>query len=287
MPGDPGPMVRRRQLSMLLHRYRLNSGKSVKEAAEQLFEAPSKITRIEKGQRLASVRDIVDLCRIYGLSDEIQEQLMELARGSRDRQWWQRTDLSPALQVLAGMEGSAQTIRQLEIALVPGLLQTPAYADAVLRTWISDAGKRDGMVAIRMKRQEILQPDDRPLLRIVLDEAAVRRVVGGSVLMREQLEHLAEQATAGACDLRIIPFSAGAHPGSRNSFTVLEFGTLTALPDETTIPGVVFLESSDGEKYLDSSDVVDYHVSLFERLHSQALSSEESIALLRITAASL
>lgn len=151
MPGDPGPMVRRRQLSMLLHRYRLAAGLSAKEVAERLYEAPSKVTRIEKGQRLATVRDIVDLCRIYGLTDETREHLTGLAKGSRQREWWHGLHLSPATQTLIGMEGSAESILEYELALFPGLLQTSNYADSVLRTWYPDPDKRKEILAARMK----------------------------------------------------------------------------------------------------------------------------------------
>ncbi|MBO3738628.1 helix-turn-helix domain-containing protein [Actinoplanes flavus] len=287
MAGDPGPMVRRRQLSALLHHYRVKSGLSAKDVAEQMFEAPSKITRIEKGQRLASVRDIADLSRIYRLPDTVRDQLMDLARGSRERQWWQVTGLSPALQTLIGMEGSAQSISQYEGAGIPGLLQTPDYADGIMRLWAPEPAKRAELVTIRMRRQEILRAHEPPDVRVVLDEAAVRRAVGGREVMREQLHHLSEVASGGKCDVRIIPFSAGAHSGLTNGFTILEFGNLTSLPDETPIPGIVFLELSDGDRYLDSADDVAYHLARFERVRRQALTTEESIELLRTAAAGL
>ncbi|SDS77452.1 helix-turn-helix domain-containing protein [Actinoplanes derwentensis] len=287
MSGDPGPMVRRRQLSALLHRYRLASGKSVKEVAERLFEAPSKVTRIEKGQRLATVRDIADLSRIYDLPDDVRDQLMDLARGSRERQWWQRPDLSPALQILIGMEGTAQSISEFELTLVPGLLQTSEYADALLRRWVLDAGKRSELVAVRMRRQEILRPGSSPALRVVVDEAVLRRQVGGPEVMREQLSHVSELATSGICDFRVIPFGVSEPVGVKNGFTVLEFGNLTALPDATPIPGVLFLELSDGDRYLDDPDQIEYHLSYFQSLQAQALTSEESINIIRTAIADI
>jgi transcriptional regulator with XRE-family HTH domain len=287
MPGDPGPMVRRRQLSALLRHYRLTAGKSVKEVAEQLFEAPSKITRIEKGQRLATVRDIVDLCRIYDLPDDVREQLTNLARGSRERQWWQRSDLTPALQILIGMEGSAKSISQYELAVFPGLLQTPDYADAIMRSWIPDPGKRQALVTARMRRQTIFQSPEPPDIQVILDEAAIRRTVGGHRIMQAQLEDLIERVTRRTVDLRVVPFNAGSHQGLLNGFTVLEFEDLTPLPGEATIPGVVLLELSDGEKYLDTSDDVAYHFSSFENIRAHALTAEESIDLVRTAAAEL
>lgn len=287
MPGDPGPMVRRRQLSALLRQYRLAAGMSVKEVAEKLYEAPSKVTRIEKGQRLATVRDIVDLCRIYDLPDETREQLTELAKGSREREWWQRLNLSPATQTLIGMEGSAKSIFEYELALLPGLLQTPDYADAVLRTWYPAADKRKEILAARMKRQAILNSPGPPDFRVVLDEAVIRRMIGGRQVVREQLAQVIERASSGSCHMQIIPFEAGSHQGLQNGFTVLQFESLTSLADQATIPGVVFLEASDGEKYLDAVDDVAYHLSRFEHLRAQALSTEESINLLRSTAADI
>lgn len=282
MPGDPGPMVRRRQLSALLHQYRIRSGKSAKEVAEAMFEAPSKITRIEKGQRLASARDIVDLCRIYDLPDDVRDQLMELARGSRERQWWQRPGISPSAQVWIGMEGAAESISAYETIAVPGLLQTPEYTDAILRNgWVSDSGKRSEMVAVRMRRQQILQLEQPPRYRVVLDEAAVRRVVGSPEIMRRQREHLLQMTSSGRCELRIIPFGAGVHRGMENSFMVLEFGNLTALDEEAPIPGIVFLEMSGGDRYLEDGEDVAYHSALFNQLLTHALPTEESIDLIR------
>jgi transcriptional regulator with XRE-family HTH domain len=284
MPGDPGPMVRRRQLSALLRQYRLAAGMSVKEVAEKLYEAPSKVTRIEKGQRLATVRDIVDLCRIYDLPDETRERLTELVKGSRERQWWQRLDLTPATQTLIGMEGSAKSIFEYELAVLPGLMQTPDYADAVLRSWIPDPAKRKEIVAARMKRQTIFQSPDPPSFQVVLDEAVIRRIIGGRQIMREQLLRVIELALDGTCDLQIVPFSAGSHLGVQNGFTVLHFEDVTPITEEAFMPGVVFLELSDGEKYLDTSEDVAYHISRFDSIRAQALSTEESINTLEATA---
>ncbi|MEV6350047.1 helix-turn-helix transcriptional regulator [Actinoplanes sp. NPDC051851] len=287
MSGDPGPMVRRRQLGALLQRYRSAAGLSVKEAAEQIFEPSSKITRIEKAQRPASVRDIVDLCRLYGLPDETKDQLIELARGTRERQWWQRSGISPALQSLIGMEGAATSISEFALAAVPGLLQTEAYADAMVQEWLPDTQKRRDAVAVRLRRQTILGLPEPPAVHILLDEGVVRHVVGGPHVMREQLRHIEELASVGPIDLRVVPFSAGAHRGMNNSFTVLEFGGLTALADANPLPGVVFLESADSDRYLDTSDDAAFHLSCFQRLQAKALSTEESINLVRTAAENL
>lgn len=281
-------MVRRRQLSGLLRSYRIRSGKSVKEVAERLFESPSKVTRIEKGQRLATQRDIRDLCVIYNLPHETQEQLMDLARGSRERQWWQRANLNPALQVLIGMEGSAKSISEFELILFPGLLQIQEYADAVLKAWMPDAGKRQRAVGVRMQRQALFRLHEPPELRVVIDEAVVRRTIGGPDIMRAQLKHVADLATtADRVDLRVIPFRAGMHVGVNHGFTVLEFENLTTLSEEPPIAGVVYFEANDGDRYLDASDDVAYHLGQFERLRRQALAPDESIDLLRTAAARL
>ena len=287
MPGDPGPMVRRRQLSALLRQYRLAAGMSVKEVAEQLYEAPSKVTRIEKGQRLATVRDIVDLCRIYDLPDETREQLTELVKGSRERQWWQRPDLNLPTQTYIGMEGSAKSIFQYELAFLPGLLQTPDYADAVLFTWFPDLDKRRDLIAARMRRQAILQSPEPPDFQVVLDEAVIRRMVGGRQVVGEQLTHVIDLASSGTCDLRIIPFSTGSHLGLQNGFTVLQFGNLTSVPGNAPLPGIVWLELSDGDRALDASDEVAYHMSRFKHIRAQALSPELSLNMLRTTAAGI
>jgi transcriptional regulator with XRE-family HTH domain len=275
-------MVRRRQLSAILRQYREESGLTAKEVADRILSNPSKITRLEKGQRAATLRDIRDLCQIYGVPDHACDELMELARGSRKRGWWQDAGLDPALQTLIGMEGAAKTISEFEVIAIPGLLQTQDYAEAIITRWIpDDTSRRKSAVDARMRRQQIFQGDSPPAMKVVLDEAAIRRVVGGRDVMRGQLNHLCDLITKSAVDLKVIPFSAGAHLGVSNGFTVLEFQKATSISAEPAIPGVVYLEQSNGNSYLDDPADVQQHLAAFGRLTTQALTVTKSLDLLR------
>ncbi len=177
---------------------------------------------METAQRNATLRDVRDLCDIYEIHDEgIRRQLMDLARGSRGRGWWQGADLPPALESLIGMEGAAVTISELQVVTVPGLLQTRAYATAMFDVYLSDDIEgRAAAVDIRMRRQETLRVESPPKLQVVLDEAAFHRVVGGRAVMLEQLSYLIDLVAADLVDLRVVPFAAGAHMAMIGGFTI-------------------------------------------------------------------
>jgi transcriptional regulator with XRE-family HTH domain len=282
-PVDPGPMVRRQQLGSALRQYRTAAGLSVKEAAEGLLVAPSTITRIEKAQRNAALRDVRALCDLYGISDPaVRAQLMDLARGSRARGWWQDAPLSQALKTLIGMEGSADTIREFEILAIPGLVQTREYANAVSAAYYPDSPELwKSVVEARMKRQEILERDSPPALEIVLDESATRRIVGSRTVMREQLDHLIRVSEQAIAEIRVIPFSAGAYVGMDSGFVILTFGLPSLLSNGRTTPAVVYVETLDGSAYLDQPASVQKYLQAYEVLTAAALDRDDSFDLLR------
>lgn len=286
MPGDPGPMVRRRLISTCLRFYREQAGINAKNAAEQILSDPSKITRLEKGQRSISIRDVRDLCDVYGVPDDVRTELMSLAQGTRTREWWQSADLHPVVQTLIAMEGAAETISEFEVIGIPGLLQTRQYAETILNMWYShDTTKRESEVRARMRRQEIFTGDSPPTIKVVLDEAAICRVVGGKRIMREQLNHLADAVLSKAVDLRIIPFSIGAHTGISNGFAVLQIPKPAVFPSELPDPGFVYLElSAGGSSYLDDPGDVERHLTTFSHLQQVALPVDKSVDMLHATA---
>jgi transcriptional regulator with XRE-family HTH domain len=278
-------MVRRVQLGAALRRYRGAAGLSIKEVADRLLGSSSKITRIEKGQRNPTLRDVRDLCEIYGIPEGAAQQLMELARESRERAWWQEADLDPALQTLIGMEGSAKAISEFEALALPGLLQTQEYANAVLDVWIpEDSDRQQKALDVRMRRQEIFREEAPPEMRVVVDEAALRRVVGGRSVMRRQLDHLSTLVADSAVQIQVISFAAGPHLGMNNGFTVLEFGRAASPVGEPAIPAVVYVETLDDMTYLDQPAQVQRYLDAFKRLSAQALPVDESAVLLRSVA---
>jgi len=283
MPGDPGPVVRRRQLGAALRGYRLEAGKTVKDVAEHLLCSQAKISRIETAQRNASLRDVRDLCDLYGISDaQVREELMGLARGIRERAWWNEEDLDPALETLIGMEGSATNIKEFEPLALPGLLQTRDYAEAILAVYLPDdqLGQKTA-VDIRMRRQQILEDRSPVTISVVLDEAALRRPVGGVAVMRRQLEHLLHLIEMQVVEIRAIPFSAGAHVGISGGFTILEFARPTSPAAEPIVPAVVYFESFYSGTYLDQPAAVQEHLAAFSKLQNQALNNRETLELVK------
>jgi transcriptional regulator with XRE-family HTH domain len=283
MPVSPGPTVRRRQVGNALRRYRHEAGMSVQQVADALFCSPAKISRLETAQRNATLRDVRDLLNLYNVADEqSREILMGMARESRERGWWQLLNLPPALEVLIGMEQAATRIKEFEIVTIPGLLQTREYAAEFLGELIPDERERQqSAVDTRMKRQRILKESSSARLTMILDEAALHRLVGGADVMKGQLEHLVELIDADAAEVLVVPFSAGAHRGMLNGFTVLEFEELPVADVEPGVPPIAYVEYQDTTVYFDQpSDVTDF-AATFESLRARSLTQGQSRALLR------
>jgi transcriptional regulator with XRE-family HTH domain len=296
MAEDPGPLVRRRQLGTALRRYREAAGLSAKEVAERLLSSPAKISRIETAQRNATLRDVRDLCEIYGILDPSRRrQLMDLARESRARGWWQGAGLAPALERFIGMEGSAAVVNVLQLVVIPGLLQTRDYAAAVIGIFgagevlrdshdVGDVEAQKNAVNIRMLRQEILTSETLPTVQVVLDEAALHRIVGNRQIMRDQFLRLVNLAAKDAIDLRILPFSAGAHAGMAGGFTILEFPS-PATPDlESAMSTVVYTESPASGNFVEQPAAVESYRVAFAKARTQALPLAASVDLLRVAA---
>jgi transcriptional regulator with XRE-family HTH domain len=285
MPGNPGPMARRRQLGEALRRHRFDAGMTVVEVAKHLLCHPSKISRLENSQRNASLRDVRDLASIYGLTDETRALLMRLAQESRESAWWHNHDLPPALERIVGLESSAARISEYQIAAVPGLLQTRDYADAMLRMrgpdgrWVTNEA-----LDVRMARQEYLAESTR--LRFIVDEAVVRRVVGSTEIMRNQVDHLIRVASTSRVEIQAIPFMRGAQRGMVGSFTVLEFDGPAFDAPELSVPDTVYIEGIGLSEIasLEKPDDVEGYVNAFNALRAMALTPEDTIPFLKTCA---
>jgi transcriptional regulator with XRE-family HTH domain len=285
VPAQPGPTVRRRQVGSALRRYRTEAGLSVQEVAERLLCSAAKISRIETAQRNPTLRDVRDLLDMYHVADEqARERLMSMARESRERGWWQTLNESQGLEVLIGMEHAATQIKEYEIVVMPGLLQTRDYAAALLHEMLpGDPERRQTLVDIRMKRQRILKESSAPQMTVILDEAAVRRRVGDSAVLKGQLEHLLKMIDAGVLALHVIPFNAGAHVGMLNGFTLLEFEALAAGDVEPDIPPVVYVENQTNTMYFDQPSEVAEYTGAFAALRARSLTVRATHSLLRTT----
>lgn len=275
MASNVNPTVRRRRLGQELRRLREERGLTAEEVADRLLVSQSKISRLENGRRSISPRDVRDLCGVYEVADKkLVESLMQMARESRQQGWWHAfAELSPTYSVYIGLETDASSLRVYEPLVVPGLLQTPAYAAAVIAGALPEVGQEEinSRVQVRMRRQQRLWQEKQPLrLWAVIDEAALRRRVGGEETMREQLRQLVVCSQLPHVTLQVLPFSAGAHPGVNGQYTIMEF-------PEASDSTVIYLEGCTSDLYLEKPHDVQHYSVMYEHLRAQALSPEQTI----------
>src|SRR6266705_3585670 len=222
MASEQSPTVRRRRLALELRRLREAARLTCEEVADHLECSASKISRVETGRVSVSPRDVRDMLELYGVPPQQRESLVQLARDSRQKGWWHAYSdtMQPQFVTYVGLESAASEIRIYEVSLIPELLQTEDYARAVIRSGMMNSPAEDveRRVALRMARQPAITRDDPPKVWAVLDEAALRRRVGGAGLMRLQLEHLLAQATLPNVAVQVIPFGGGAHPAMGRPF---------------------------------------------------------------------
>lgn len=272
MASNVNPTVRRRRLGQELRRLREQKGMTAEEVAERLLVSQSKISRLENGRRSISQRDVRDLCGVYEVEDRrIVESLMQMAKESRQQGWWHAFGDIP-YSVYIGLETDAASLRVYEPQVVPGLLQTQAYAEAVVAGALPEASAADieKRVKVRMRRQERIHDTKNPLrLWAVVDEAALRRRVGGQQVMREQLERLIEFSRLPHVTVQALPFAMGAHPGVNGQYAILEF------PDAADST-VVYLEGVTSDLYLEKATDVQKYSVMYEHLRAQALNAEQT-----------
>ncbi|MBZ6145477.1 helix-turn-helix domain-containing protein [Streptomyces olivaceus] len=272
MASSVNPTVRRRRLGQELRRLRELKGMTAEEVAERLLVSQSKISRLENGRRSISQRDVRDLCGVYEVEDQrIVDSLMQMAKDSRQQGWWHAFGDTP-YSVYIGLETDAESLRTYEPQIITGLLQTRAYAEALIQgalpeTSVADVEKR---VQVRIRRQERISAENNPLrLWVVLDEASLRRVVGGKQVMREQLEHVAEMSQLPHITVQVLPFDVGAHPGINGQYSILEFA-------DAADSSVVYIEGVTSDLYLEKAPDVQKYTVMYEHLRAQALNVEQS-----------
>ncbi len=277
-PGG-GPTVLRILLGAQLRRLREAKRISLEEAGNVIRASHSKISRMETGRVGFKDRDVVDLLAFYGVTDEKERESMRaLAIRANAPGWWHDySDVLPSwFEAYVGLEEAAKQIRAYEVQFVPGLLQTPDYVRAVALLGFANASTReiDRRVGLRMARQVVLTRPDPPNIWAVLDEAVLRRPIGGPDVMRAQLRHLIEMTQRPNVTVQVIPFQAGGHPAAGGPFSILRF----AEPD---LPDVVYLEQLASALYLDKQETVDHYLMVMERLCIEASTPANSIKLLR------
>ena len=273
MPEVRSPTVRRRELGTLLRKLRTQKGLTVEQAAERLMFSMSKLSRIETGHGVATPRDIRDLCELYEVTGEAErERLMSLAREGKQPGWWQSYELNQFADYV-GLEAAAVSIRRYQSTVIPGLLQTRDYARIVHEVMIPKLTREriDEFVEVRMTRQRLLTQNPAPRFWVVLDEAALHRLVGGRQVMSAQLDRLIEVTDLPNVTMQIIPYEAGAHPAMDSTFSMLDF--------DGSVPSVVYVEGLVGWIYVDSPQDLARYQQVFECLCAMALTPQASVEL--------
>lgn len=276
--GD-GPTAVRILVGAYLRRLREKRGLTRAEAGDPIRSSESKIRRMELGQVGFKERDVLDLLSMYGVHDD-QERAAMLARvrEANTPGWWQSySDVTPNwFQRYLGLEATATLIRTYEVQFVPGLLQTEEYARAVVPLE-PGAGRRDEVarrVRLRLERQQVLTRPDPPKLWALVDEAVLRRPVGGKQVMRDQLEALIGIVTKlPNVRLQVLPLAAGGNTAATGSFTILRF-------PQQDLPDMVYLEQLNSALYLDSRGDVDFYFDAVNRLSVDAPPLKDTVQIL-------
>jgi transcriptional regulator with XRE-family HTH domain len=273
-----GPTVVRMLLGAQLRRLREAKGVTREKAGYEIRSSESKISRMELGRVSFKVRDVADLLTMYGVDDDLRATLMELTREANETGWWQvYNDVAPTwFQFYLGLEAGARLIRTYEVQFVPGLLQSPDYARAVVRLGYEDAPKEEieRRVELRLHRQELLTRADPPQVWAIIDEAVLRRPMGGPDVMRAQLEHLIELSELRNVHIQVLPFSLGGHAAAGGAFSILRFA-------DDDVPDIVYVEQLTGAAYLEKREDVDRYAIAMERLVIEGEQPTQSIETLR------
>jgi transcriptional regulator with XRE-family HTH domain len=268
--ADLSPTIRQRELGMRLREFRTAKGLTVEDVAKELLCSPTKISRAETGARRATLRDVRDLCKIYGVDAETSAELMELAREARQPGWWTKYDdlkIAPYI----GMEQAATAITAFEMYFFPALLQTEDYARAIIKGIVPkiDEGILAQRVEARMIRQKLLQGPKPPKFRVLLDEAVLHRHVGGPAVMRAQLDKVLSLMREEKAAVQVIPYEVGAYGAVDSNFLYLEFAG-------TMLPGLVFVEGLVSQVYLERPDELDRYSEALDYLRDEALNPRDS-----------
>jgi len=275
-PGS-GPTVLRILLGSQLRMLREVKGITREEAGYAIRASGSKISRMELGRVSFKERDVTDLLKLYGVDEDETATLVALAVQANSPGWWHKYgDVLPDwFQVYVGLEEAASLIRLYEVQFVPGLLQTADYARAVVRLGQPGAAPEEieRRISLRMGRQELLTKPGGPRLWAIVDEAALRRPIGGTEVMRAQLVQLIQATDDPNVTLQVMPFRSGGHAAEAGAFTIMRF-------PEPDLPDVVYLEQLTSALYLDKRDDVEKYTEVMERLSVESESPERSVDIL-------
>ncbi|WP_433500290.1 helix-turn-helix domain-containing protein [Sphaerimonospora sp. CA-214678] len=277
-PGS-GPTALRILLGAQLRRLREDKGVSRDEAGQYIRGSESKISRMELGRVSFKERDVADLLTLYGVEgEETRAAVMGLVEQANEPGWWHRfNDVLPGwFQTYVGLEEAASRIRTYEVQFVPGLLQTKEYARAVITAGAVGAVPEEiaRRVDLRLERQRILDGGEGPLFWAVIDEAALRRPIGGVDVMRGQIQHLIDLMNQPNVTIQVIPFSHGGHAAEGGAFSILRFA-------DPELPDIVYVEQLASALYLDKREEIDRYTEVMERLCAVSTTPADTVNLLQ------
>ncbi|MFI6286562.1 helix-turn-helix domain-containing protein [Streptomyces sp. NPDC051018] len=271
-----GPTTRRRQLGADLRRLREDKGLTLEEAGAHVGVSKATLSRYETKEGAVKWPVVDALCQEYGATDHERQTLVELAKGAKIQGWWRSLadPIPESMNLMLTLEDEVVREDHYACMYVPGLMQTRAYAEAVHRASEMRCSETEiaHMVDIRMKRQELLAREDPPHIWAVVDEAVIRRVVGGRRVMREQLTHLITLTSLPHITVQVLPFAGGAHAAAVGSFVTL--GGPTPELD------VVYVDIIGGGLFMEKPEELERYKLAFEYLRAQALDISSSVALL-------
>lgn len=269
------PTIRQRELGKRLRDLRNQRKLTVQDVASELLCSATKISRLETATRKPVLRDVRDLCKLYDVDESTTEQLMELAREAHGQVWWTQyedIELGPYL----GYEEVATAITSFTAFCIPALLQTEEYTRKIIRTVAPrmDADVLKQRVEVRMRRQELLEDDNRPRYRVLLDEAVLHHRIGSSAVMAAQLEKVTTAAREGKAVVQVIPFSSGKSAAAQDSnFVLLEFDE-----EQQHQQPIVFVEGLTGNQYLEHKAHIARYREAIDYLRDAALSPDDSVS---------
>jgi len=273
------PTVRRRRLGAELRRHRETAGFTLEQVAEHMGCSTSKISRLETGQIGSSPSDVRELLTLFDVSETAVRELVEIAKETRQRGWWQRHGTVLTSDFVA-FEQAASVIRSYEAQCVPGLLQTEEYArhlltggGAALVDGDEHRSQIESRISVRMRRRSLLTQDDPLQFWCVIDEAALLRPVGGEAVMGRQIDHLIAMSKSSNVTLQVLPLRVGAHPGMEGSFAILRFSHVSD-------PDAVYVTMATGGVFQEKPDEVARYVQVFQVLTAVALTPEDSITFM-------
>jgi transcriptional regulator with XRE-family HTH domain len=267
------PIACRRELGILLRILREDKGLTIKQVAEHLMCSTNKVRRMETSFRAGTLRDVRDLCDLYGVTNETErDRIMKLAEEGKQRGWWQSYGLAYATYV--GLEAEASTISCFHSSVVPGLLQTADYARAGHEGAMPrlSPNRIEMQIEAKLIRQHILTQNSPARLAAILDESALHRMVGGRQVMAAQLAKILMMSARPNVVVQVLPYKLGAHPALESNFTILQ------LPNQT--PDLVFVEGLIGSIYLERAEDLERYREVFNRLQSIALNPKDTYDLI-------